>query len=165
MSVVAVKISDNFVCLSADTMSTYGNAKNKCSKIIVFDGSFSVGAVGLAKELGLFRVFMQNYKLDSFDEKSILEMMSKFISWQTEKMSEYSLDGTFLFCSEKEKKVFCFDGFYIKEIKDFYAIGSGGDVAKAALHLGKLAEEAVELACDLTVYCNKPIETHYIHFF
>lgn len=39
----------------------------------------------------------------------------------------------------------------------FHAIGSGRDYALAAMHMGKTAREAVELACVYDVYTGPPI--------
>lgn len=40
-----------------------------------------------------------------------------------------------------------------------FAMGSGRDYALAALHLGKGAREAVEVACALDIYCGNGIDT------
>ena len=39
----------------------------------------------------------------------------------------------------------------------FHAVGSGRDFAIAAMHLGKTAREAVELACLYDIYTGGPI--------
>lgn len=41
----------------------------------------------------------------------------------------------------------------------FFAMGHGRDFAMAAMHCGKNAREAVELACKLDVYCGNGIDT------
>lgn len=40
-----------------------------------------------------------------------------------------------------------------------YAMGHGRDFALAAMHCGKTAREAVELACALDVFCGNGIDT------
>lgn len=40
-----------------------------------------------------------------------------------------------------------------------YAMGCGRDYALAAMHLGKTAREAVEVACALDVFCGQGIDT------
>ncbi len=46
------------------------------------------------------------------------------------------------------------------EVEDrFLAIGSGRDYAMAAMHLGKPAVEAVELACLYDVFCGNGLDT------
>ena len=39
------------------------------------------------------------------------------------------------------------------------AIGAGEDYALASLHLGHTAKEAVETACELSVYCERPVKS------
>lgn len=41
----------------------------------------------------------------------------------------------------------------------FFTTGSGADFAAAALHLGKTAREAVQVACDLDSGCGNGIDT------
>lgn len=48
---------------------------------------------------------------------------------------------------------------YPQRIEDkFYAMGHGRDFALAAMHLGKSAKEAVEVACALDAYCGNGID-------
>lgn len=39
------------------------------------------------------------------------------------------------------------------------AMGSGRDYAMAAMHLGQTAKQAVQVACDLDIYCGNGIDT------
>jgi len=41
----------------------------------------------------------------------------------------------------------------------FFAIGSGRDFAIAAMHCGKTAQEAVEIACLYDAYCGNGVDT------
>lgn len=49
--------------------------------------------------------------------------------------------------------------FPIRYEQPFIAIGSGREFARAAMHLGKTAREAVEVACALDVNCGNGIDT------
>ena len=42
-------------------------------------------------------------------------------------------------------------------LDDVYAIGTGDDIARTALHLGKTPEEAMELACELDFNSGPPV--------
>jgi hypothetical protein len=42
-------------------------------------------------------------------------------------------------------------------LDDVYVIGSGADVVRTALHLGKTPEEAMELACELDFNTGPPV--------
>ena len=59
----------------------------------------------------------------------------------------------------------CFKGkawwiqdLFIEEIKNYAAIGAGRDYALAALYLGNSVSMAVEAACELNVYCKRPVK-------
>jgi len=45
----------------------------------------------------------------------------------------------------------------VQRVEKFEAIGAGSDFALAALFLGKDSREAVEVACQLSIYCEEPI--------
>jgi ATP-dependent protease HslVU (ClpYQ) peptidase subunit len=49
------------------------------------------------------------------------------------------------------------EGFFVKEIVDYTAIGAGMDFALSALYLGNSVEESIKAACHLSVYCEEPI--------
>lgn len=40
-----------------------------------------------------------------------------------------------------------------------YAIGHGGDFARAAMAMGKTAQEAVKLACKFSLFCGLPVQS------
>jgi len=46
-----------------------------------------------------------------------------------------------------------------KQIADYYAIGSGFQIAMGALAAGASARRAVEIACDLDAYTGRPVRT------
>jgi len=49
---------------------------------------------------------------------------------------------------------------YPQRLEDqIYAMGHGRDFALAAMHCGKTAREAVEIACRLDVFCGNGIDT------
>ena len=56
-----------------------------------------------------------------------------------------------------DKKVFNIEGFYVKQVTDYAAIGAGMDFALAALYLGKTVKDSIKAACHLSVYCEEPI--------
>jgi ATP-dependent protease HslVU (ClpYQ) peptidase subunit len=52
------------------------------------------------------------------------------------------------------------DGPYCaRRENEFFALGAGRDYALAAMHLGKTAREAVEVACALDITCGQGIDT------
>ena len=49
------------------------------------------------------------------------------------------------------------EGFFIKEVTDYTAIGAGMDYSLAALYLGNSVKESIKAACHLSIYCEEPI--------
>lgn len=47
-------------------------------------------------------------------------------------------------------------------LDDVYAIGTGDDIVRTALHLGKTPEEAMELACELDFNTGPPIVDEHV---
>jgi ATP-dependent protease HslVU (ClpYQ) peptidase subunit len=56
-----------------------------------------------------------------------------------------------------DKKAFMMEGFFIKEVTDYTAIGAGMDYALSALYLGNSVKESIKAACHLSIYCEEPI--------
>lgn len=66
-----------------------------------------------------------------------------------------------LFVDDVRRELLFFgDGNFIglKIEQKFTAIGSGRDFAIAAMHLGKTAGEAIEVACKFDIYCGQGID-------
>jgi hypothetical protein len=68
--------------------------------------------------------------------------------------------SAYLYVFEYMKPVLCFQSFPAPVIfpMDMFTAGCGGDIARAALHMGGDAIRAVEVACALNVYCGGPVE-------
>ena len=49
------------------------------------------------------------------------------------------------------------EGFFIKEVTDYTAIGAGMDYSLSALYLGNTVKESIKAACHLSIYCEEPI--------
>jgi hypothetical protein len=47
-------------------------------------------------------------------------------------------------------------------VNDFTAVGAGADIAKVALHCGKTAKEAIQIACKYSCYCSLPVKQFVI---
>ena len=82
--------------------------------------------------------------------------MSEFSNWKKGKAEKSGLDNSYLIGFEG--KVFSVNGWFIQEVITYEAIGAGMDYALAALYLEKSAEEAVKVACELSIFCEEPIQ-------
>lgn len=66
----------------------------------------------------------------------------------------------YMYVFEYEMPVLCFQTWpspILFPMAEF-AAGSGNDIARTALHLGRDAREAVKIACDLNVYCGGGVD-------
>lgn len=161
MSVVAVRIYDEKIEVAADSIMVRGwTQTNKYSKLHFINDMY-IGTSGLAEEGSLFRIYCTTRKPEQATEGAIITFFSEFADWKNNRTGSSSLQNEYIFIYSG--KVFEIQHFHIQEIKDFTAIGAGMDFALAALHLGHKADEAVAVACALSVYCEEPIDLFTIN--
>lgn len=156
MSVVAVKVTNKKITIGADSIIAFGwtQEKDKLAKLEEVNGMI-IGSVGMAQEGALFRVFCRTRKPRSADVESIVDFMSDFQDWLKNKIDDSTVENGYILVFDK--KVFNIEGFYVKEITDYTAIGAGMDFALAALYLGNSVKDSIKAACHLSVYCEEPI--------
>ena len=156
MSVVAVKVTEKNITIGADSIIVQGwtQEKDKLAKLNEVN-SMVVGDVGDAQEGGLFLVFCKTRKPSAPTTEAVLEFMVEFQTWMNNKIGEVKLSNQYILVFEK--KVFVMEGFYVKEVTDYTAIGAGMDFALSALYLGCSVKESIKAACHLSVYCEEPI--------
>ena len=156
MSVVAVKITKDKITIGADSILVSGwtQEKNKLAKLNEINGMI-VGDVGDAQEGALFLVFSKTRKPREASVDALVEFMSDFQDWMEDKIGESKLNNQYIIIIDK--KVFMMEGFFIKEITDYTAIGAGMDFALSALYLGNSVEESIKAACHLSIYCEEPV--------
>jgi ATP-dependent protease HslVU (ClpYQ) peptidase subunit len=156
MSVVAVKVSKNKITIGADSILVSGwtQEKDKLAKLNKANGMI-IGDVGDAEEGALFLLFCKTRKPREASVDAIVEFMSEFQDWLNNKTGESKLSNQYILIIEK--KAFMIEGFFIKEVTDYTAIGAGADFALPCLALGHSVEVAIEMACHLSIYCEEPI--------
>ena len=158
MSIVAVKVTDKCIELASDSIMVKGYTQsrsiNKYSKLIKVNDMF-IGSVGTAEESSLLWVFANTRRPEQATEASLLTFLSEFVDWKNSKINKASLENEYIFVIGS--KVFQVEHFFIEEVLEYAAIGAGMDYALTALYLGFSVERAVETACELSVYCEKPI--------
>jgi ATP-dependent protease HslVU (ClpYQ) peptidase subunit len=114
-----------------------------------------IGDVGDAQEGALFLIFCKTRKPREASVEALVEFMSDFQDWLGKKIDNTTLENQYIIVLEK--KAFMLEGFFIKEITDYTAIGAGMDYALAALYLGNSVKESIKAACHLSIYCEEPI--------
>lgn len=156
MSVVAVKIEKDKITIGADSIlvSGYTQEKDKLAKLFANEWMI-VGDVGNAQEGALFQVFSKTRKPRESSVDAIMEYMFEFFQWNKEKTDSVTIDNSYIIIFQE--KVFLVEGFFVKEVKDYAAIGAGMDFALAALYLGSSVNDAIKTACHLSVLCEEPI--------
>ena len=107
------------------------------------------------EEGALFLLFCKTRKPREASVDALVEFMSEFQDWMNNKTCESKLSNQYILIIEK--KAFMIEGFFIKEVTDYTAIGAGMDFALSALYLGNSVKESIKAACHLSVYCEEPI--------
>jgi ATP-dependent protease HslVU (ClpYQ) peptidase subunit len=156
MSVVAVKVTEKNITIGADSIIAFGwtQEKDRLAKLEEVNGMV-IGSVGMAQEGALFRVFCRTRKPREATDEAIVDFMSEFQDWLNNKIGETKIENGYILVVGG--KAFNVEGFYVKEVTDYSAIGAGMDFALASLYLGNSVKESIKASCHLSVYCEEPI--------
>jgi len=159
MSVVCCKVTDEKIEIASDSITVRGwtqsKGKNsKFSKLTKVNGII-LGGVGYAEETALFQLFCQTHKPKDATEDDILTFLSEFSDWKKKRADSHKIENPYIIVYKG--KAFAIQGFLVEEIVSYEAIGAGSDFALSALYLGFDVEKAVETACELSIYCEKPV--------
>jgi len=156
MSVVAVKVEKDKITIGADSILVSGwtQEKDKLAKLNEVNGMV-VGDVGDAQEGALFLMYCKTRKPREASVEALVEFMSEFQDWMTKKVEVNKLENQYVIILGG--KAFMMEGFFIKEVTDYTAIGAGMDYSLAALYLGNSVKESIKAACHLSIYCEEPI--------
>jgi ATP-dependent protease HslVU (ClpYQ) peptidase subunit len=160
MTVIAACKTSDAIIFAADTQISTGFGKTTSSDIIhskLFEqNGMIIGSTGDCYEGTLMELFSRNHKPINAERLSVIDFLVEFREWIRKKEGGYSPKNGFLIAFEGKLFRVC-GGLEIYEVKKFEAIGCGEDFAKAALLLGHSPREAVEVACQLSVFCSEPI--------
>lgn len=162
MSVVAVKIYDKEIIMSADSIITKNGDKTPVGRGKIFEvNGMLIGSSGYASEGIHMSLFAENHTPLSMDDRELTKYMYEFSEWKAKEFGvEKKLNNSYLIAYKG--KVFCCENEYVGEIKDYFAIGLGENYANAALYLGHSPAEAVKVACALSCFVDEPIITKSI---
>ena len=159
MSVVACRVTDDKIEIASDsiivrsTMQSKGNNINTVKLFKVND--MIIGYVGYAEDGSLMRLFSVNHKPKQSNEEGILEFIVEYEEWKDKKGFTKSNDSEYIIVYDG--KAWGVSNYYVRKIVTYDAIGAGRDYALAVLHLGKGVKDAVDVATELSIYCEKPI--------
>ena len=161
MSVVACRILKDGFEMSADSITVSGdlqfkNENQKFGKLFEIN-NIVFGGVGISQENALMQLFLETHGIARPDERAVLEFISEFSDWKKEKTDEGHIENEFLI--GVGGKVFFIQNWLISKVTKYAAIGAGRDFALTALYFGAPTAKAVEVATELSIYCEKPIVT------
>lgn len=128
--------------LAADKLATNGGTKLTTVKI----RRVPLGMVGASGDVHVTRALVvwaeKGFKVEDFPSEA------------KDNGSQLLLIG-----HDRRKLLYCGSAHPAELEDDLISIGSGRDYAMAAMHLGHDARSAVQVACDLDVYCGGGITT------
>ena len=163
MSVVAVKIYEKTITMSADSIIVHGEVdKTPVGRGKIFEvNDMLIGTCGMASEGIHMALFAENHTPLAMNDRELTKWMYEFAEWKSREFgTEKKLDNQYII-AYKNKAFYC-SGNYVGEVTDFFAIGAGEKYANAALYLGHSPAEAVKVACALSCYVDEPIITKSI---
>lgn len=159
MSVVACRVYDDRIEIAADSISVRGWSQLKgdnlrYAKLTKVNGMI-VGGVGKTEENALMQIFCETHKPKAPTCDDLVTFLSEFSQWKRGRTNDGAITNDFFFVVEA--KVFVTSNFLVQEVVTYNAIGAGDDFAMSALYLGHSPAKAVETACELSIYCERPI--------
>ena len=160
MSVVACQITDSGYELAADSISVRWATQDKgkrttFSKLTAING-LVIGGSGAISELGMMFTFAKTHRPKSAHEDDFLSFLAEFSKWKKDHIGDGGLNASYLV--GYQGLVFNITGWAVQQVTSYDAIGAGMDFALAALYLGHSAKEAVEVATELSIYCEPPVK-------
>lgn len=159
MSVVAVRKEGSKITIGADSIRISGwgtQEKDKLAKLFRVNEELIVGTVGDVAVHSLFREYLKNHLPKSNTEYGWTTLVGEFSNYLNDLKNAPKLEHS-AFIVVNKGKIFFIDGYFVREINDYYAIGAGMDYALSALYLGASVPKAIETACHLSIFCEKPI--------
>jgi hypothetical protein len=161
MSIIACKVLKNRIEIAGDSATTYGGTlqvKSENDEAKIFKtNDIIIGGVGKHWETGLFRLFSNTRKPKGNRTSDILDFYCEFLDFKKNKTTKYEINNNFIFIFAK--KAFKIEDMCVDEIYKYHAIGCAMESALSAMYLGHGTKKAVEVACELSPFCAKPI--HY----
>lgn len=167
MTTIAMKAANGKVRVAWDTQATAGNiaTSRDVVKVVKVNDQFAVGASGRVRFLNLIqRATLKPIDprdlVDGFDAEgwAIDEVVPAWMhavksAWShTPHDEDDKVPWGVALIAIQGKIIQVGSDFSVLDRGEFGAIGSGGDFAMAAMHLGKTPEQAVDVARELDLF-------------
>lgn len=160
MSIVCTRVGTSEIVMASDSQVTVGWTAfrdDHTVKLFASPLGMLVGGVGDAAPIALLKMFVQTRTPREATEDGMIEFVFAFRRWLSE--HGYDADDENTYHVAFNGRVFLIEGYFVQEIRDYHAIGSGMEYALAALYLGADAARAASVAAALNIYCSEPINT------
>ena len=157
MSVIAARVYKQAIVIVSDSILLKDDLKRTTSfkKLQKINGNI-IGGSGVVEEVYLMFDFVKaDHWPEAASEAAVLRFVRQFSSYKEEVTGTNTIDGCYLLVVNKH--LYEVDGFFVQEVTDYTAIGSGESYAITALHLGHTPEEAVEVTCELCCSTGGPL--------
>lgn len=168
MTTIAAKVTNGKVKIAWDTQSTSGNEATSTSrnKVVKVNDQFAVGVAGrvrfsnLVQRASVDRIHPYDIAQDGFDAEGWLietlvpawmkAVKSAWHDTPSEEGDEIPWGQVIIVLAGGIYKIGA--DFSVIDCGGFGAIGSGSPYARTAMHLGKGAKQAVEIATELDLF-------------
>lgn len=160
MSVVAARKYDHHISFAADSISVAGSTRitqriENSAKLFHSNG-LTIGGSGSARELSMISLYVRNHSPASNTLEAIIDFIWRFEKWVQERDDDFKADNHYLIAFQ-DCLFRTYGSLEIFQVNEFDAVGAGEDFAITALHLEKTPAEAVDIACQLSVWCHPPV--------
>lgn len=161
MSVIIVEITEDKIRFAFDTMMSYSDQAFYYDSKLIQSKNIVIGLVGEIRIFPYLKKYLEENSPPIFED---VYAVSSFLDGYRKKYSdlEHTRFGEYesLLITDSKRV------FYMKpihstcyEVTTFEAIGSGSDQALGAYSACKDIVKSAEIACDLNIYCGKPVKT------
>lgn len=158
MSVIAARVykNANKIVMASDSIMVKGWSKTtqNTTKLVSINGMI-MGVTGHCDEASLMFKYMETHKPLAPTERDVLDFVVEFSQWKRDYSGDTVIRDTYLLAYGGH--LFCMEGIFVYEVKEYESVGAGEDFAKAALYLGHSPQEAVKVACELSCFVCEPI--------
>lgn len=174
MTTIAAKVANGKVKMAWDTQSTSGNEASSTTrnKVVRVNEQFAVGVAGhvrysnLVQRASVDRIHPYDISQENFDSEgwmieTLIPAWMKAVKSAWSDTPDYNDDNVpwghaLVVLANRIFKVGA--DFSVIDCGEFGSIGSGAPYARTAMHLGKSARQAVEVARDLDLYTGGEIK-------
>lgn len=160
MTVIAARKYADRIDFAADSQTNCGDSRvtskqHSTQKIWQYNG-LTVGGAGSAAESQLFRFFCRSHKPAGCGALEIMDLMWEFREWVSKKSESVDFDNQYLIAFG-DRLFEVGSDVEVFEVPEFAAVGSGGQIAVTAMHLGRDPIIACETAIEIDCFCGPPV--------